>query len=93
MNDIQFGEERIRAVESSTAGEDRRPTRVNHALGLGAVALGAFALGAIAIGALAIGRLAVGALALKRGRIQILTVENLEVRRLYIGESMPLNRK
>jgi hypothetical protein len=86
MNDVQFGPEGIRAVQPSTAAADQRPTRINHAFRLGAVALGALALGATAIGALAIGRLAVGALAMKRGRIRTLTVDHLEVRRLHIGE-------
>jgi hypothetical protein len=44
------------------------------------------ALGATAIGALAIGRLAVGAFAMKRGRARALTIDDLEVRRLHIGE-------
>ena len=86
MNDLQFGQGEIRAVQPSTATGDWRPTRINHTFSLGAVALGAFALGATAIGALAIGRLAVGAFALKRGRIRTLTVDNLAVRRLHIGE-------
>jgi hypothetical protein len=38
------------------------------------------------IGALAIGRLAVGAFAMTRGRGRTLTVDDLAVRRLHIGE-------
>ena len=86
MNDVQFEQGGTRAVQPSTAAADQRPTRFNHAFRLGAVALGALAVGATAIGALAIGRLAVGALVLKRGRIRTLTVDNLAVRRLHIGE-------
>lgn len=86
MNDVEFEQRGGRAVERSSATENQRPTRVDHALRLGAVAVGAFALGAAAIGALAIGRVAVGALVMKRGRIRTLTVENLEVRRLHIRE-------
>jgi hypothetical protein len=90
MNDVQFGQEEIRAVQPAAPTRAQRPTRINHTFSPGAVALavGAFALGATAIGALAIGRLAVGAFALKRGRIRTLTVENLEVRRLHIGGSI-----
>jgi hypothetical protein len=92
MNDVQFEQGGIRAVQPSTVAGDQSPTRINHTFSLGAVALGAFALGATAIGALAIGRLAIGAFALKRGRIRTLTVENLEVRRLHIGESITDSR-
>src|SRR4030095_6608755 len=88
MNDVQFGQEGFRTVQSSSrnAAEDDRPQRINRALGLGAIALGAFALGATAIGALAICLVACGAFAMKRGRVRTLTVDNLEVRRLHIGE-------
>jgi hypothetical protein len=97
MNDVQFEQAGIRAVQPSTVAGDQSPTRLNHTFSSGAVALGAFALGAtavgaIAIGAFAIGRLAIGAFALKRGRIRTLTVENLEVRRLHIGESITDSR-
>src|SRR4030095_7345720 len=63
-----------------------RPTPAIRATAIGAVAIGALALGAIAIGALAIGRLAVRAFAVKRGRMHILAVDNLEVRVLHNRE-------
>jgi hypothetical protein len=44
------------------------------------------ALGATAIGALAIGSVAVGAFAMKHGRVRTLTIDDLEVRRLRVGE-------
>jgi hypothetical protein len=84
MTDAQIGQ---RGPSTGVAaGEHGQPTRTTRALGLGAVAFGAFALGATAIGALVIGRLAVGAFALKRGHVRTLRVDNLEVRRLHIGE-------
>jgi hypothetical protein len=78
----------LRVVEPPTrnAAGEQIPTRTTRALALGAVAFGALALGATAIGALAIGRLAVGAFAMKRGRARVLTIDDLEVRRLHIGE-------
>jgi hypothetical protein len=90
MDDVQTGQRDVRQVEPSTrnAARDQTLMRHNRARGLGAVAFGAFALGASAIGALAIGRLAVGAFARKRGRVRTLTVDNLEVRRLHVGELM-----
>lgn len=88
MNDVQFDQEGFRSLQASAsnAAQEGRPERINRAVRLGAVALGAFALGATAIGALAIGRIAVGALAVGRGRVRTLTVDNLVVRRLHIGE-------
>jgi anti-sigma factor RsiW len=87
MNDAETGQAEIREVESSSRNTAATtPMRTPRALGLGAIAFGAFALGATAIGALAIGRLAVGAFAMKRGRVRTLTVDDLEVRRLHIGE-------
>ena len=56
------------------------------AVAFGAFAVGASAIGAAAIGALAIGSLAIGALALKRGHVRTLRVDDLDVRRLHIGE-------
>ena len=55
-------------------------------LPVGAAALGAVALGTAALGAVAIGRLAIGAFAMRRGRVRTLIVDNLEVRRLHVGE-------
>ena len=52
---------------------------------------GALALGATAIGVLAIGRLAVGAFTMTRGRVRSLTVDNLDVRCLHVGE-LTINR-
>jgi hypothetical protein len=88
IDDVQVGQRELRVVEPSTrnAARAQTPMRDNRALGLGAVAVGAFALGASAIGALAIGRLAVGAFTMNRGRVRTLTVDNLEVRRLHVGE-------
>ena len=71
---------------------DQALKRHNPALSVGAGAFGAFALGASAIGALAIGSLAIGSLAigafaLKRGHVRKLRVDDLDVRRLHIGEA------
>lgn len=88
MDDEQMGQRNLREGEPSTrnAASDRTPMRYSRALGLGAAAFGAFAIGAFAIGALAIGRLAVGAFVMKRGRVRTLTVDDLDVRRLRVGE-------
>jgi hypothetical protein len=85
---LRVGQAGTREVLSSTRNlvADQSPPRTIRSLGLGAAAFGALALGATAVGALAIGRLAVGAFAMKRGHVRTLTGDNLEVRRLHIGE-------
>jgi hypothetical protein len=88
MDDVQIGKRDLRQAEPPTrnVASDQTLTPHSRALGVGAVAFGALALGATAIGALAIGRVAVGAFSMKRGRVRTLTVDNLEVRRLQVGE-------
>src|SRR5262245_45063366 len=88
MDELQDRLRNSREIEPPTrvAPRDAMPIRSSRALALGAVAFGAFALAASAIGALAIGRLAVGSFAIKRGRVRKLTVDDLDVRRLHVGE-------
>jgi hypothetical protein len=88
MSEVQIGRKGTQQTELSArnAVALRTTTHAGRAIGLGAVALGALALGATAIGALAIGRLAVGAFTMTRGRVRSLTVDNLDVRRLHVGE-------
>jgi len=76
MNDEQIDRRDIRQVQP----------RATRAAAIGAAALGALALGSAAFGAVAIGRLAIGAFAMRRGRVPTLIVDNLEVRRLHVGE-------
>ena len=56
------------------------------ALAVGAQAVGAFALGALAIGTLAVGRLLIKRLAVRKARIHSFTIDELEVKRLRVGE-------
>jgi hypothetical protein len=88
MSEVQISRKGTRQTELSARNAAASPTTTpsGRALGLGAVALGAVALAATAIGALAIGRLAVGAFTMTRGRVRSLTVDNLDVRRLHVGE-------
>jgi hypothetical protein len=58
------------------------------AAAFGTLAIGALAVGAAAVGALAIGRLAVGAFDVKRGRIRALSVDDLQIGRLYVREQI-----
>ena len=58
-----------------------RPT-----LAIGAQAVRAFALGAIAFGAIALGSMAIGCLIINRGRIRVLQIDELTVKRLKVAE-------
>ena len=83
-----------RGVESRHIGDiEREPHRERivgpqavRALAVGATALGALALGAFAIGTLAVGRVAIGRLVLGGSRVRKLTGDDLEVKRLRVGE-------
>ncbi len=56
------------------------------AVAVRAVAFGACAIGALSAGAVVIGSLAIGALAVKRGRVRSLTIEELDVRCVRLGQ-------
>ena len=68
----------------ATRSASRRP-----AAALGALAVGALATGAAAVGALAVGRLAIGVLGVKRGHIDSLEIERLDVGRLRVEDAGP----
>ena len=53
---------------------------------IGANALGALAVGALAIGALAIGRLVIGRLMVGRANAKSVSIEDLTIARLRVGE-------
>jgi hypothetical protein len=56
------------------------------ALAIGGQAWGALALGALAVGTLAVGRLLIGRLAVGRARMCSLSLDELDVKRLRVGE-------
>jgi quinol monooxygenase YgiN len=62
------------------------PAAATGALAVGACAVGALALGACAIGALAVGRLAIGGVSVRRGWLQKLAVEDVEIGRLAVRQ-------
>jgi hypothetical protein len=72
------------AAPVETRSASRRP-----AAALGALAVGALATGAAAVGALAVGRLAIGVLGVKRGHIDALEIERLDVGRLRVEDAGP----
>ncbi len=89
MNDTHTDQEGTRELQPLQPGSGVPPTpsHDSRATVIGAAAFGALALGATAIAALAIGRLTIGVFAVKRGRVQSLGVDDLEVRRLHVMSS------
>jgi hypothetical protein len=62
------------------------------ALAIGAQAVGALALGALAIGTLAVGRLLIKRLAVRRARVHSFAIDELDVKRLRVGEFVITDR-
>ena len=82
------GASSVVAVRRAGAGAVSAGAASAGAVAFGSLATGALAIGAAAIGALAIGRLAVGAFDVKRGRIRALSVDDLQIGRLYVREQI-----